>query len=371
MTKRKTSDTFRILHTADWHLGAANQPDVYLYQSLRLLLDIARAKQCDLVLVAGDTINSAKPDYNTINYLIGILLEHNDLQFVFVPGNHDFQSQSHTIHNLNTLKVLESVIPHVHVLDPTKFAHADVLTCPHLVGFITPQSLTQETSFGDVSNLVGSDCIIGVWHGTVPGMSFDGTLPQDMGIVNDFIDTYNLDYLALGHIHQQIKVSDKCWYPGSLYPKTYKCTDGFLIVDISHGGTEIVHQGHLAGPKRISVSLDLEPEDDADSIIKYINKSEEVPHGSLLKIKFHVPAAKWAAINKQKLVNKLSENFLEVKLKNEPDLKVAQRDGLQDFVELKSPEQELDFVIQQLELDEDMDIQQVKKLCLRYLGDTR
>ena len=83
----------KLLHTADWHLGARlgrhdRLPDQQA--AIRSLLEVARAEQPDLILHAGDLFDAARPAYEALELgvrALGLLTE--IAPTVVLCGNHD------------------------------------------------------------------------------------------------------------------------------------------------------------------------------------------------------------------------------------------------------------------------------------------
>ena len=83
----------KLLHTADWHLGARlgrhdRLPDQH--EAIRALLDVARAEQPDLILHAGDLFDATRPAYEALELGVRALGRLTEIApTVVVCGNHD------------------------------------------------------------------------------------------------------------------------------------------------------------------------------------------------------------------------------------------------------------------------------------------
>lgn len=85
----------RILHTADWHIGARTD-DLDRSDEIKLALDqivkIAKDKNVDMVLVAGDVYDTLVPSADAENLLYNTLSQlsnNGDTAVVVIAGNHD------------------------------------------------------------------------------------------------------------------------------------------------------------------------------------------------------------------------------------------------------------------------------------------
>ena len=83
----------RVLHTADWHVGKklGREERQDSEAALNEVVDIARDRDVDAVLVAGDLFDRATPPLDSLNLVLGTLLElaKTGAKVVAIPGNHD------------------------------------------------------------------------------------------------------------------------------------------------------------------------------------------------------------------------------------------------------------------------------------------
>ena len=88
--------TFRIVHTADLHLGSlfsstpevANQRKIEQIDTLKQILDICAETKADALLIAGDMFDTMKVERSLLND-VKEMLSHYDLPVFITPGNHD------------------------------------------------------------------------------------------------------------------------------------------------------------------------------------------------------------------------------------------------------------------------------------------
>jgi exonuclease SbcD len=84
----------RILHTSDWHVGKVlkgrNRHDEHI-KVLGQVVEIARAEQPDLVIIAGDLYDTAAPGPESVRVVTRALsaLRQSGAQVVAIGGNHD------------------------------------------------------------------------------------------------------------------------------------------------------------------------------------------------------------------------------------------------------------------------------------------
>jgi exonuclease SbcD len=223
----------RILHTADWHLGARLVERDRLLEHERFLdwlLDTLRAEKIDALLVSGDVFDAANPPQDAVALYFDFLKRLADLktvQAVITGGNHD--SASHLNAPRELLKRFD-----VHV-----FGHAGETNVVDLGGavvaavpFLRERDLRQATA-GETITAVHEQLraairahyatqlaacrqraqgrpVIAMGHLTVLGATTSDS-ERDIHIGNlgavgaDLFEGF--DYTALGHLHRPQKVA--------------------------------------------------------------------------------------------------------------------------------------------------------------------
>lgn len=98
-SQTKAADSYRVLHTSDWHLGKTlnDQPrDEEHERFLDWLLHVIREHAVDALIVAGDVFDSANPPQAAqAQYydFVSALFRQGDCTMVVVGGNHDSPGQ--------------------------------------------------------------------------------------------------------------------------------------------------------------------------------------------------------------------------------------------------------------------------------------
>ena len=112
-----------LLHTADWHLGAPQYPQIYRDGALPALLKLAVDHNADAVLCAGDVFDRPNPDQRVKDDLLKFLLQtgaDRHIKFIFFVGNHDYTTKAKDYHSLIYLRMLQKRLTNVVVLDTTQ-----------------------------------------------------------------------------------------------------------------------------------------------------------------------------------------------------------------------------------------------------------
>lgn len=198
----------KILHTADWHLGAPMQGHgEELRQALSAvpgqILEVLKQENCDLVLVSGDVFDGAYTPhtYQTVYDTLKAM----EVPVFITPGNHDFCSPDspwnkelwpENVHIFRSQSVESKALPE---LDCRIYgAGFGAMDSPSLLeGFCARQT---------------EKYAIGIFHGDTTQVNS----PYNP-ITKTQVENSDLDYLALGHIHKADRFmagKTLCAWPG-------------------------------------------------------------------------------------------------------------------------------------------------------------
>lgn len=239
----------RILHTADWHLGARLIERDRLAEHaafLDWLIDTLRAEKIDALLLSGDVFDAANPPQDAVALYFDFLKRLADLKTVkaiITGGNHD--SASHLNAPRDLLRRFD-----VHV-----FGHADADNLVDLGGcvvaavpFLRERDLRQASAGETLASVYGQirtairdhyaaqlaaarflaqgRPVLAMGHLTVLGSSTSDS-EREIHIGNldsigaEIFDGF--DYTALGHLHrpQRVASRDNLRYSGSPIPLSF------------------------------------------------------------------------------------------------------------------------------------------------------
>ena len=243
----------KILHTADWHLGAPLQGHgEELRQALAAvpgeILEVLRQEACDLVLLSGDVFDGAYTPY-TYQTVYQTL---KDMQVpVFItPGNHDFCSPDspwnkelwpENVHIFRTQQVESVSIPELNCR--VYGAGFGAMDCPALL----------ENFRADCAEKYA----IGVFHGDTTQVNS----PYNP-ITKTQVQASNLDYLALGHIHKAdsfMAGKTLCGWPGCPMGRGYDEQGEKGVYIVTLGDTASIRFRPLNTPR--FYDLQAEPKD--------------------------------------------------------------------------------------------------------------
>ena len=235
----------RLLHTADIHLDVVfnhspGKGDFYrerIRQAFSRVIDLAREDH-DLLIVAGDLFDNNRPYAATVGFARSEL-ERAGIPVCLLAGNHDHLDEQ-SVYNQTAWPA------NVHVFQ----ARGEQFNLPDQDLVVTGFPLSERPG----------DCIqddppaltrparhhVAVLHGWVLQPDFE----QAKGHLRlNTLQPKDVDYLALGHLHQarEQRLAVKAWYSGAPEPvQTYQNDYGVaLSVELAEAGTNVVQ--HVVG----------------------------------------------------------------------------------------------------------------------------
>lgn len=200
----------KLLHAADLHLDSpfeglpeekAAQRRIEQRELLGRIADVARDQQVQLVLLSGDLLDSDSAYGETAEELVHTLASI-PAPVVISPGNHDYYSRRSPYYRLhfpsNVHIFSENEIECIDMPEICARVYGAAFTDKYSEGLLKGFSVEKKPDTLDIM------CI----HGEV------GKNSQYNPISEDEIAASNLDYIALGHIHQGsgLKKAGSTWY---------------------------------------------------------------------------------------------------------------------------------------------------------------
>lgn len=190
--------TIKLLHAADLHLDSpfeglpeakAAQRRTEQRELLGRIADVARDQQVQLVLLSGDLLDSDSAYGETAEELVRTLASI-PAPVVIAPGNHDYYSRRSPYYRLHFPS-------NVHIFTENKI---ECLDMPEICARVYGAAFTDKYSKGLLEGFSvekkPSTLDIMCIHGEV------GKASQYNPMSEEEIAASNMDYIALGHIHQ-------------------------------------------------------------------------------------------------------------------------------------------------------------------------
>jgi DNA repair protein SbcD/Mre11 len=258
-----------VVHASDLHLGrplwalpvhAALDVDAFrhcAFRALGRLVDLCLVGRADFLLLAGDLIEGAVRNYKVGLRLVHELsrLEDAGTQVAWVRGNHD--AENRVIANL----LLPSHVTELGLsgVETKHFADRGVM----LVGRSYAQRACCEDLLASYPPRDDALCTIGLLHtsgdGAITGDSYAPCRRSDL-------TRKGYDYLALGHLHEPTRLSDRVAYSGCLQGRSFfeSGARGCQLVridrgqsaDLEHRSLEVVRFGVIVVDVGKARSLD-------------------------------------------------------------------------------------------------------------------
>ncbi len=195
----------RLLHSADWQIGArfrqfgaqAARLREARVRTLQRVLEMAAERAVDALLIAGDLFEDHQIEAAAAAEIFELLASHESVPIFILPGNHDPIGSPSAIW---ARRPFTSPPAHVKI-----FATAEAI--PLAGGFLVASPLTQKQSSVDPSlrldelaRELPADAIkVGMTHGS-PAIGSKHS-PDDFPIAINAATRAGLDFLALGHWH--------------------------------------------------------------------------------------------------------------------------------------------------------------------------
>lgn len=235
-----------VVHTADWQLGKAfgavgdearGRLRDARFEAVERLGALARERQADAVLVAGDVFDSGTAGDPTLRRAL-VAMESFSGPWVLLPGNHDAATAEGVWARLRRLGLPGNVII-AERAEPVMLADGRLMVLP------APLARNNEsddlTAWFDTAPAAPGAVRIGLAHGSIPSR-----LPADADARNPIADDRatraGLDYLALGDWHGTLRIDARTWYSGTPEPDRAKDNDpgNALVVRIDRPGAAAV-----------------------------------------------------------------------------------------------------------------------------------
>lgn len=218
---------FRLIHTADWQLGARfAQFGVHggrlreaRITTLRRALSLARDRAVDAFIIAGDLFEDNQVDDSTVSMVMDLFREFASVPIYVLPGNHDPFTGPGCVWQR---KSFLNPPPHVRIL-----THAGATDLGDAVLFASPlqqklSTIDPSLRFVELAASVPANKIkIGITHGA---LAIEGKhQPNDFPIALNGATRAGLDYLAVGHWHNWLGETDggRIVMPGTPEPDNF------------------------------------------------------------------------------------------------------------------------------------------------------
>lgn len=348
----------KFIHFADAHLDSPfrglsflpskefNQIYQAADQSLIRIVDLALAEKVDLVLIAGDTFDSAKPSPRSQLFFAEQIKRLTDaqIQVVMIFGNHDHMRREDLLVNQSPyFKLLGAD----EVVEKASFKTKDNFNYD-IVGFSYLNNHITEDKIPDFPEK-GQNYTFGLMHAQEKETDSRKNVYAPFTVAE--VQALNYDYFALGHIHARRNLSEKPWivYSGNIQGRHINemGAKGCYLGVIDESTKKISIEFKATGPilwQGVQVELDaqISKADLQNRIIASLNNAEQKTYFSLT-----IAGAQFMTEEEQELIQdtdfwqNISQNLsfdsqlVDVRLKISSNLELNENDQ-QAFEQAKS-----------------------------------
>ena len=207
----------RILHTSDWQIGmkrrflpdeAQNRFDEARLDAVEQIFDLARERDCDAVVVAGDVFDD-NTLYSKTWARITDVLRNASVPTYLLPGNHDPFNAGSIFRKPEFVELAPSNGGNVIVLqdsEPRQLAPGIEIIGAPLLSKTANEDLVAAAVEGLEPSADGIRIIVG--HGATEGFGSDGADVIDVAHLSDLARRRVVDYVALGDTHSSAVLDD-------------------------------------------------------------------------------------------------------------------------------------------------------------------
>ena len=276
----------RFLHTSDWQLGmtrrffseeAQARYTQARFDAIRTMGRIAKEKQCQFILVCGDSFESNQVDRKTVARAIEALKEVT-VPVYLLPGNHDPLNAA-SVYSSSTF--VEKKPAHVHIIENT--VPVKVGEGFELVGAPWLSKRPNGNPIVDLLNALspaGSIKRICVGHGIIDIFTPDKEAENVITVsrLEAAISEGKVHFIALGDRHSLTKVGsgNRIWYSGTPESTDFREDHSGFCQIVKMDGDDVTTEEVKIGQWRfIEELVDLNTEDDVESLRK---KLEDIPN---------------------------------------------------------------------------------------------
>lgn len=317
----------KLIHIADTHLGLAafnrldpasgmNLREKQIYDNfLRGINDIINQKP-DAVVHAGDLFDVVKPKTKAYTTVLEALdrLSTAGIPLVIIAGNHSMVKTRYTTSPYEVLTYHKAAIHAAYKFRYEKVEIGDTLF--HLI----PNMLRPEdyrVAYDQIEFSKTHKNVL-VTHGLASQIKDKRLATVAEHELDATILSADFDYIALGHYHRQVQITDNAWYAGSTEYLTYgeiRDEKGGLVVDTGRHTVD-----HLELPKTPMADLGtiacsgVHPGDITDEIIARVTK-RNLPQYAMAQVTLDGMAREHGKGIDMKQLAGIREQLLDLKIR--------------------------------------------------------
>ena len=222
----------KIIHCADLHLDSkmtanlskeqAKERKMEILRTFSRMVDYAAKNGVKVIIIAGDLFDTRNVSATARNLVRDTILKHPHIDFLYLKGNHDYD---------NFLSKLDEIPVNLKLFGVSwkSYSYGDVV--------ISGLELSKENQAIAYNSLVLEHGVYNIV--TLHGQITDYGIRDKAEIISlDNLKNKNIDYLALGHVHEyqagQLDARGVYCYSGCLEGRGFdECGEkGFVLLDV-------------------------------------------------------------------------------------------------------------------------------------------
>jgi len=244
----------KVIHFSDTHLGFSdyskidpelgiNLREADVYRAFSQVVDYIISTSPDIVIHSGDLFDTYRPSNRAINFALKEIarISQKDIPLVMISGNHSTPRVRTSGSIFEAFEILKNVYP-VYQSKYQEIIINDVaLHCvPHMA---TEEELGKAFDGLKLNNKKKYNVI-------VAHMGVTADVQYKMGEFNELIipqgalkKKKDFNYIALGHYHKNLPLTDNCYYSGSTECFSFNETGqkkGFMEVDLAKNTKQFI-----------------------------------------------------------------------------------------------------------------------------------
>lgn len=316
----------RFIHCADLHLDSkmtanlskekAKIRKIELLNTFKKMVNYASDNQIKGIIIAGDLYDTKNISATAKNAVIDEILNHPEIDFYYLLGNHDGDS---------LLSAFSEMPDNLKLFDNSWTDYKVENTKIHIIGIEISEE--NNSTMYDALTLNPNDFNIVVLHGQE---AIHKSKDKNVKISLRELKNKNIDYLALGHIHQykREKLDSRgiyC-YSGCLEGRGFdECGEhGFVVIDIDDEKYTLKSEFiNMASRQLYNVLVDVSECLTTAEVGNKINDrllEENIDEKHMVKVSLVGKVDIECDINIELLTKQFEENYFFFKIKNETAL---------------------------------------------------
>lgn len=267
----------KIIHTGDLHLGMtfkslSNKSKLHRRDCQDVfsnIINLCIKEHADALLIAGDLFDEPNPSKSIVTFVIDELkrLKEKEIPVFIVSGNHD-------PHKNDSFWFTHSFPSNVIIFDNN---HLESKTVGNLTVYGLAYTNNTKEPLKDFKAEKNDNFNVGLIHGSTTNIKEDDNPEYAYRPIKKAdIDNSNLDYIALGHFHDLLEISEnvKCFYSGSPEGLSFKNSPDSCVLIVEYCDGKVTVRPHKTAIREFhTIEIDCTKLENDTEIRKILEKN--------------------------------------------------------------------------------------------------